>query len=693
MHSSVALPDMSQLALKTAPTSMKRSAPGSAAPEQSGWNYGKWGVNWWRGPNPEKIFDSNGRAIRPGWGPWPLDDDARNWTVKWYQAGEYHPYLRPYTGRDGSYMSGSHPFYNPNEPYLNTTREAFESQSANKTEQPSSSRQRQTPSATDVQEAQEAFSRQMNTRFAFDAAASFQAGNGRPWWGDTYVKQMSDAYDRNRKHRALAEEADAATRKNARYSDQKYDPELPFASPSMSAMQYLVFRRAYEFKAIVAKEIADYKRRNPRGVPPGGVRVDLMGWPNPQPGRTDYDAMPGAYYAIEPGKLYMINLENPANFPDPEITRRAVEAERVRKQQEDERVAAEKARRDAEEAAAMAAAKKDADDRAAAAKAQKEREEAEAAAEANRQAIIQFVGVEKDGLLLYDSHVVIPLNDKHADGFYQSICLLRRMRGEGPLEKPPGIPDWSPAPVMQLRQLALKWLYTSTSDRDDPRFKLLRANDNFRRYLRGENNEDSDYPLGMIRAMAYINDWRQKANNKEPWDAWGEPIDGPPGAIAPNATAGERDKVRSEALIGQYYQVQRLPKSWPTLYDVEALAWRLERPIHLYTNGDQEGTGPHEQDWMRMEPAIELGPPLRDADQPYRLLWSGDQLMRFRPLVDKGRDPQNQAVLRAKEIEASGACANPYLKPTRNDRITKSIPGMPSNYYEVVEQFAPEYSL
>lgn len=533
----------------------------------------------------------------------------------------------------------------------------------------------------------------MYTRNAWIAITDTLSNQGRPLWGEKWLEGITAHYARNREKRGALEEIDAMTKQDARMQNDQYDPLLPLDLPR-DPRDYLIARRAYEYKAIVEYQIAE-ARRNNKPVDANKKRVNLMKWPDPTPGRTDYEAMPDIYYEIEKGRLYMLNYRNPANFPN------LVDVERARQKAQKE--AEDKAAADAAAKAAAKIAQQEREAQEAEAKKLKEQQDAQAEEERRVQAKRDaYVGEPQSGNQLNQSHVVIPIPDKHADGFYKSMCLLRALRNDPPLEsygtlKETEKPLWDAMrPVRKLRFNALKWLYRYGDD-SSHRNELLRGTDTFKESLNPNTPTPTNtpYSLGMSRATAQMNEWRRtrKADRAGPFEDWETPIDGPEGAIARNATSTEREAVRGPALIGQYYKSQLSPFAWPTLYDVDALAHVLDAPIYLYANSEQPGMDERKQDWMfALEPRLKLGPET-SSKAPYRLLWSADRTMRFRPLVYKGDNPDNSVALGAAKILADGTCSDdPAKVPTsRNDRVSKLLP---ADYYTAVpEQFPRENSL
>jgi len=116
------------------------------------------------------------------------------------------------------------------------------------------------------------------------------------------------------------------------------------------------------------------------------------------------------------------------------------------------------------------------------------------------------------------------------------------------------------------------------------------------------------------------------------------------------------------------------------------MAWSLPEqiPIYLYSvDGDEvERVSPTQyvQNWNESSGWItKIGPPLREGVLPYRLLWSAEQTMRFRPLVDRGTSEASSLVPAAMRAARSDACSG--VTPwTQNDRRKEDID---ASYYNV----------
>lgn len=625
---SAMLPDMSKLALRQAPTSPKWKA----------------GQAW-----PDDFFDDAGRARKDGRGP-----DGRV-----YRKGEFHPYRKPFSrGRD-HYASGNYPFYNPNDPNLD--RYAAERAAER--------------SAQENEAARRSTDRVLRVRRTGDALAEGQL------WGEAYSAFWIRHYDEDRAyHKTLARNhphvdyhrnKTPPRRRQVEYDIQLSrppgsDPTAPpptakahrweyIADSVMDPAEYANWRRGYEEDFIRRERERIQRKANPRAVI-GGARVDRV---SPLDTGTNYhrfDKMPELYYYYSATGGHVLRLDNPLNFPDP-----AIEAARIA----------------AEQAAAAAAAQLVADQQAAAAAA------AEAQREANRQAAevqlvdlarqesqererqrVAWVGVPMDAAgRLHDSHRVLPLPDRYAGVFYHSICILRGLDPNVPeVVLPGGIQEMYP--VNRLRKKAMAWLNerpsagTFITPEMQVRESLLRTDNSFRQYLAGDAGPEvqRDYTLGMPRAMRQINEWRTRVKGWRVFEDWAHPIDGPP--PPPNATDEEVREWRKAYLLVGYTNAQIRPSAWATLYDVEALAWSLpeQRPIHLYgVSGSQDDTGAYRQNWHLTVP-LHFGPPLRAGDQPYRLLCTFDDTMRFRPLVFKGDSPERSPLPKAAQLARSPQC-------------------------------------
>lgn len=173
----------------------------------------------------------------------------------------------------------------------------------------------------------------------------------------------------------------------------------------------------------------------------------------------------------------------------------------------------------------------------------------------------------------------------------------------------------------------------------------------------------------MFRAKA-IMDKRRGDQGMQPFDFPVNTVD----EVSPT-------DVKKQALIEAYAESQSQPSSWPTLYDVEALSFALpeQAQIHLYKNSGNTEPGSSSngkpkfvQDWNKTEPII-IGPETSSAE-PYRLLWSADRTMRFRPLVPIAK------LQKANELASDPTIVDAKIRPGQDHRYREHLrPG----YYDV----------
>jgi hypothetical protein len=167
------------------------------------------------------------------------------------------------------------------------------------------------------------------------------------------------------------------------------------------------------------------------------------------------------------------------------------------------------------------------------------------------------------------------------------------------------------------------------------------------------------YSLGMRRAKILM-DKRRTEQEMQPFNFPVNSVD----EIPPL-------DMKRQSLIEAYSESQAQPSSWPTLYDVEALSFALpeQAQIHLYKNSGKTEPGPSGdkvvQDWNQTEPFI-IGPKTSSAE-PYRLLWSADRTMRFRPLVPVAKFKQ------AMDLASNPTTGDSTIKPREDHRYQSSL--------------------
>ena len=445
---------------------------------------------------------------------------------------------------------------------------------------------------------------------------------------------------------------------------------VPIPGTVMDDAEYVNYRRGYEEDRLRAERNRVLKRDRPGAIPNASKRVDRMS-PLAPPDNYDYRSMPEYYYEYD-GSQYIMRMDVPGNFPDLVAKRLAEEAERARLAEEKaarEAAEAEEARRAAAELAAQQEAERQ---RLEAERIEREKREAEEAAaaqaeaDARREAQMEadrkrLRGDDAVGDIVNDEWVALPLPWGNADGFYHSMALLRALAEKDAI---PGTPQ-NMSQRAKMREVATGWLnigvakpaanagaLPGTAERR--RYEMLLEDDRLRNHLRGlpiegESELSQMYRFGMPRALRKLNEARQKTGMAA-WDDWGVPLLGPPPV---NQSADAKRESKRRSLLVRLLANQRLDVSaWPTMYEVEALAWVLnEGPILLYGNDPTpQADGSYTQNWKRLDP-VGIGPgsgPMRAVGSfAYRLLWSRDNAMRFRPVVH--RDDYDKAIALLKQ--------------------------------------------
>lgn len=452
------------------------------------------------------------------------------------------------------------------------------------------------------------------------------------------------------------------------------------ANEQMNDEEYVNYRRGYEMEILRLER----RRMDQRGkkwpwlasgkqldrVIYGSESEEPVLWASPTPGKYEFEKFPGIYYEITSSSSYILDIRNAASFElsanevannqkdARSISKLALadafaaeEAERVAAVARAEAQAAQKAERAAAEKEAIRVAAQAAQE--AAKLAEKQREAALQEEEFNNNEIARVTNtlVAKTALdatlqhgdFLHGSHVVIPLYDYHADCFYRSMALLYTKR-KGHI----------PNLVETMRTNAMIWIrFPPKSPRflskwNGPRHKQLFNGGYFKKMLYDSSNPDSIlvpgpgidslYTLGIRRVGLQI------------MDAKG------PGKDLSN----EKNIYLPNGFMAIYTNVQNTKSSWATLYEVEAIAWQLNTPIYLYANSPLARPNLLSQDWNSLEPRLKIGPPATADNPPYRLLWSADDNMRFRPLVDRYGDPVTTwDVEEAKQFVISTDLQNP----------------------------------
>lgn len=239
-----------------------------------------------------------------------------------------------------------------------------------------------------------------------------------------------------------------------------------------------------------------------------------------------------------------------------------------------------------------------------------------------------------------DPRTVLALYNNRADGFYVSIYILRQLTSPSTRET-----------VQSLRLRALEWIKDTNGPEN---FRLFHNADNnpFLHFLQANvprtlGSQFSHYVFGMPRAAIQM---QTGLGLNRPFTSWH------------NGTTH---------VISKYCESQGLESAWPTMYDVEALAWALDIEIHLYFNSNKYdiAQGVYIQDWNSTdENFIQIGP--TKAQIPYKLLWSADHQMRFRPLIPDNPNQVSQAQQIRDDLR---------LDP-RDDRQVDRMP-LPTHYY------------
>ena len=454
--------------------------------------------------------------------------------------------------------------------------------------------------------------------------------------------------------------------------------------------EYMNYRRGYEMELMVELDLQEEKagiERSERSSNFFSRQVDRQNpWPKYRD-RYDYDNMLNIYYKVR-DDMYILRLDNPQNFPTPREVRK--EEERLEKIERDRKEAAEAAAREAE---AREAEAREAAAREEAARAAKEAEEEED--DSYLDAINMFGSDDEDdedvttamnsmdGLIINTSHAAIALPNKHADGFYRSIAIIRRLRGTE--ETNPIVSEqtlYKDRTPLVLRRRAIYWLLNrNNAQRNNFLNATARLKSKppiFRMFLldrkqmspKDPNYEKyTPYQLGMFRAKT-IMDKRREDAGYQPFNFTVNTVDEKPPT-----------DVKKQSLIEAYAESQAQPSSWPTLYDVEALSFALpeKAQIHLYKNSGNTEPGSSSngkpkfvQDWNKTQPII-IGPETSSAE-PYRLLWSADRTMRFRPLVPIAK------LQTANELAFDPTIVDAEIRPSQDHRYQEHLR---EGYYDV----------
>lgn len=382
----------------------------------------------------------------------------------------------------------------------------------------------------------------------------------------------------------------------------------------------------------------------------------------------DYAQLKDYYFQVRPGEsqetnldIYVLRVDVPDNYPSPETLEKENKSYKVfmnDSDYEEEYEADEQAARD--ERAEQVKQAEEVERTRRVEEALRLKEQAQTRQEIRN----NYIGSKQNGFILNDSHNVLKLNDDHSDSLYVSICILRTMQGRS-----------SQNTSSFLRKLAIDWIQDSAGKMQNELFYSPTAP--FPNFFFGQ------VPIGI------------KENNPSLWKyVFGmkranlQAINGLGNTSTSVLGTSQADVVKT------YCQSQRRDYSWATMYDAEALAYALpeEREIHLYTNNNiinKDAIDPADvylQDWNTIDErdVIRLG--RRDAagsssgnirGSPYRLLWSADHQMRFRPLIEKGDGPNDNILLTAENLRDT-TCKNPDLDFNRDDRAAEQLP---ANYY------------
>jgi len=523
--------------------------------------------------------------------------------------------------------------------------------------------------------------------------------------GEELTKFWINHYDKDRRKRRLVRDTqDEAAR--AFYDEVRPDTPLrerPVANSKglldLSREEYVNFRRGYE--ASVVRFINAIKAK------PGALfpihpskMVDRLKpgkrWANPV-FPDDLKAHPEVYHEVFPDNLYILRVDVPSNYPSVEQLKTEDDAYDAEVSQmiidevdeEDDGIpSGEFLGNDGNEGSE--GSEDDSDDlrddipdgidETSAGYKEKEREEREEEERNFQLARKEYLGVAQNGLVLNDSHLVLPLYPNHAESFYTSMSILMQERGKS-VDSPDGSSK-SPT-ASNLREEAMRWFSRTNPDPIERQYKLITATDaTFVSYLqgfvpRGASTMQMDYTFGMPRTMAMINnDRKNQTPSLSEFTSWSTSVY----QVAPN---------ESRSLMTQYADFQARTTSWPTMYDVEALAFAIDSEIHLYFTSGNQGSEPSTfaLDWNKIKNPIRLGPlanaatPVRD---PYRLLWSGNHQMHFRPLISKGINQSFDTFAPAQRLRnqyATNRCITVSIDHplNRNDRDSK---GLHPQYYE-----------
>lgn len=260
-------------------------------------------------------------------------------------------------------------------------------------------------------------------------------------------------------------------------------------------------------------------------------------------------------------------------------------------------------------------------------------------------------GLPMVGDVLNNSHTVLSLYPNHADGFYTSMCILMKLRSKTVLvngnEEDPNALGLRLAALGQLRMNLTQVMGTMGTDRKVASMFANFLNGRFPIGMTTESN-DADYAFGMVRAMIMINKVRME-NQQGEFVSWSTGIT--------ETALGEQ-----VSLLDQFLNVQANEKSWPTMYEVEALASVLNIDIHLYFTSGNFAGDLYALDWNLINNPVKLGSG-SGLNEPYRLLWSADHQMKFRPLIPVG-------IASRQPID----CKSENLQEDRDDRQQSSLP-------------------
>lgn len=438
--------------------------------------------------------------------------------------------------------------------------------------------------------------------------------------------------------------------------------------------EYANFRRGYEASLVRYVNVVrkNTKLSRPKGpvsqftLHPSGM-VDKL-----RPGKRwentripeDLEAQPDYYHVVFPNQLYILRVDQPENYP----TQEEIELDNQKYELEMRESAAEDGESGDEGADGSEGDEGDDemyDD------ALDDALELETGAdsdlnsseEARERQRIEYLGEPQVGLVLNDSHLVLPLQSNHAESLYTSIAILMHERGDAKT-------------AADLRKAAIDWLSKPDPAPGSRQLELINSpTSTFRSYLNGlipagTPGRQRDFTFGMPRTMRMINAYRRtmpQYSNSD-FKSWT--------TSAYDTTPG----FESESLLTQYANFQRKTRSWPTMYDVEALAHALNIDIHLYyTSGDRYDS------WKKIVNPLRFGPFVNQpsARTPLKLLWSGDHQMHFRPLISKGIDQSSPAFRQAESTRndyerSQVSTVSADLPFTRDDRDGTALE---PNYY------------